>query len=81
MSKDSVMHTQGACQAACPDEQDLAAYLDGRLSPEERDRFKAHLDQCAACREAVAELGALLGIELPDAPDEVKRRAKGLRNP
>lgn len=73
------MHT-GACPAACPDEQDLAAYLDDRLSPEERTRFKAHLDRCAACREAVAELGALLGVELPDAPEEIKGRAKSLRD-
>lgn len=74
------MHTPGACPAACPDEQELAAYLDNRLSPEARARFKAHLDRCPSCREAVAELGALLGVELPDAPEAVKGRAKGLRD-
>ncbi len=79
MSKDNAMHGPEACPAGCPGDQDMAAYLDGRLPPVERARFKAHLDRCAACREAVAELCALLGVELPDAPDAVKDRAKGLR--
>ena len=34
-------------------------YLSGNLPPSERERFEAHLDHCASCREVVAEFQAL----------------------
>lgn len=37
---------------------DLSAYLDGALPPAERALVQGHLDGCAACRTAVAELTA-----------------------
>jgi len=37
---------------------DLSAYLDGALSPAERALVQGHLDGCAACRAAAAELAA-----------------------
>ena len=40
------------------DEQ-LSAYADGRVPSEERSRLEAHVDSCATCREALAELRAL----------------------
>lgn len=39
-----------------------AAYLLGALSPAERREFEDHLEECARCRAAVAELGALPGL-------------------
>ena len=33
----------------------LDAYLDGELPTDQREAFNAHLDQCAACREAIEE--------------------------
>lgn len=37
---------------------DLSAYLDGALSPAGRALVQGHLDGCAACRAAAAELAA-----------------------
>jgi hypothetical protein len=50
-----------------------AAYVLGSLSPAERREFEAHLQTCARCRDAVAELSgmpALLGLlELADVQE------------
>ena len=35
-------------------------YLDGTLTPEERQRFERHLAGCAACRAALRQLRTLL---------------------
>ena len=35
----------------------LAAYQDGEMGGEERNRISAHLEGCPACRSAYAELG------------------------
>ncbi|HXT23070.1 MAG TPA: zf-HC2 domain-containing protein, partial [Thermoanaerobaculia bacterium] len=40
---------------ACPDSETLAAYLDGRLFPEQRDRLEEHLAGCDACGTALAD--------------------------
>ena len=37
----------------------LNAFVDGECSPEEEAALRAHLADCAACREALAELTAL----------------------
>ena len=39
----------------------LNAFVDGECSPEEEAALRAHLADCAACREALAELTALRG--------------------
>ncbi|MFF3568536.1 anti-sigma factor family protein [Nocardia jiangxiensis] len=39
-----------------------APYVLGSLSRAERLRYEAHLDECASCREAVAELSGLPGL-------------------
>lgn len=39
----------------------LNAFVDGECSPEEEADIRAHLTDCAACREALAELTALRG--------------------
>ncbi len=38
----------------CPDANELAAFLESRLSPSEANRFEQHAADCAACREALA---------------------------
>lgn len=35
-------------------------YLEDRLSPLDRQRFEAHLDQCGACRTYLAQFHATL---------------------
>lgn len=39
----------------CPSLEDLAAFLDGRLSGDERNRIVAHLADCPSCYEVFAE--------------------------
>ena len=48
---------------------DLSAYVDGQLGEAARGRVDAHIDACASCREALAELRALRSAirELPRA--------------
>lgn len=40
----------------CPGAEDLAAWLDGRLSPAERARVEIHLAGCEECREVTAQI-------------------------
>ena len=47
----------------------LNAFVDGECSPEEEAALCAHLADCAACREALAELTALHD-GFPDWEDE-----------
>ena len=39
-----------------------AAYVLGALAPADRRRFEHHLDDCAHCRESVAELAGVPGM-------------------
>ncbi len=38
----------------CPDANELAAFLEARLTPAARARFEEHAADCASCREALA---------------------------
>ena len=56
----------------CLDEVDVAGFVDGALSDDERMRALAHLTGCAHCRAAVRATTMLVGdtsvaLELPDA--------------
>jgi hypothetical protein len=68
------------------DEGTLHAYLDGELSPDERQAVENHLSQCATCRASLAEerallerasavLGAARPLARPAPPFEQVRRA------
>ena len=47
----------------------LMAYHDGELDPARRRQVEAHLPECAACRQTLAELGALsLALAAADLP-------------
>lgn len=56
---------------ACPEDEALAAFLDGTLAPGERAALEAHALGCAACREALAAAGRALVA----AADEAARGA------
>src|SRR5262245_15997523 len=40
---------------ACPEPEQLAAYIDGTLAPAERTTVERHLVDCADCRDVVGE--------------------------
>ncbi len=65
----------GGGGGGCPDDNEVAAYLDHRLRPDERARLEEHASACAACREALA-----LALELQGkAPDRHEAPAGGDR--
>jgi tetratricopeptide (TPR) repeat protein len=49
----------------CPAPEDLAAYMDGRLSRAERARIELHLADCDTCRELVADTVRLADQRVP----------------
>ena len=57
-------------ESACPDEADLAAFLERTVTGHARealaahDAIAAHLDTCAACRETIAHVAATEAREL-----------------
>jgi hypothetical protein len=60
---------------------EVAAYLLGKLEPEEAEGFEAHLDGCADCRRHLEELGglpALLAQAAPATPVPEGLRARTL---
>lgn len=66
----------------CPDESQLAAYVDGRLEAPEREKIKAHLTDCNFCLDQVAFLARLEKAELPEnVPASVLSRARELAGP
>jgi hypothetical protein len=40
----------------------ICAYLDNELSPEERRRFEEHIESCDACRQELEEMRELVGL-------------------
>lgn len=57
---------------ACPDEDELLSFADADLPPERLERIETHLQRCAFCEKAVAELREL--IEAVAAPVEPRAR-------
>jgi CHAT domain-containing protein len=53
---------------ACPAVEDVAAYLDGQLSPQERAAVQAHIADCDACRELLVEVRGTLDALPADSP-------------
>jgi anti-sigma factor RsiW len=65
----------------CLSDEQMAAYVDGLVSPEERLRIEEHLAVCGPCLRAVAEIKGLASAagEAPAAPPEgVLSRAREL---
>lgn len=48
---------------ACPDENQIAGFLDGTLGVEDSSALEAHLDGCDACRSVVAAAIAASGLD------------------
>jgi tetratricopeptide (TPR) repeat protein len=52
-------HGAGPSAARCASAEDLAALLDGRLPPHERQRIEAHIAECETCYDWFAEIATL----------------------
>lgn len=66
-----------AAPSPCPDEQDLAAFLDGRAETQ-AERIEAHLVDCARCLEAVLEARQAEGEPLPMLPEPLRQRLQAI---
>jgi anti-sigma factor RsiW len=62
-----------------------AAFVDGELSPDGRDRAVAHLAGCASCRLEVEQQAAvkrrLAASAVPEPSNALERRLRGLAGP
>jgi len=57
----------------CPDKTLLTAYVDDEVPSPWKERIEMHLEQCAQCRERVAQYRALkAALHAADAVDEVQ---------
>ena len=45
----------------CPDEQVLAAFMEGELSTNAAGELQIHLADCAGCRQAIERLRKTIG--------------------
>jgi hypothetical protein len=66
-----------------PAEEDMACFLEGKLSPQETEQIKLHLLSCERCSET---LGIQLRlketeVKMKEIPEELIARAKGLVMP
>lgn len=63
----------------CPDEAQLAGYVDTRLSESDKNRLESHLAECDYCLGQVAALLRLEGAAMPDSvPPALLARARDL---
>ncbi|MEW5911050.1 MAG: zf-HC2 domain-containing protein [Thermodesulfobacteriota bacterium] len=73
---------QAAPGSACPSEEALAAFLEGRLRGRPREEMEGHLAQCRSCRELLALVqGAGAADSAEEAPAEWVRQAAALAGP
>src|SRR5215469_4214840 len=63
----------------CPDEHQLAAYVDQQLIGAERGRVESHLVKCDSCLQRVGFLIKHSQVSTVSVPASLVRRAKGLR--
>ena len=59
-------------------DEELSAYIDGQLAPAARTRLEAHIETCAGCQDALAELRSLQGA-LSSLPQAQAPRSFALR--
>jgi hypothetical protein len=57
---------RGNVPGPCPDANELAAFLEAHLTPDETARFEEHAADCAACQEALA-----LSLQLDAAEESI----------
>ncbi len=66
-------------KSRCPDEETIADYMEGHLSPEDRDTVEAHLSDCEVCLEILMLARHLEtdsnSLESEVIPDRITRSA------
>jgi hypothetical protein len=66
-------------RTGCPDEEALASYLAGGLTPSMGEEMETHLAQCAACLdELAAAYSSMLGDETETVPEALVTKAMAL---
>src|SRR4051794_3263860 len=55
----------------CPREEDIAAFLGGRLPRHRGDVLEAHVARCSGCRRLLSALAQVMGVDSHPAPDSV----------
>ncbi|HKR66616.1 MAG TPA: zf-HC2 domain-containing protein [Thermoanaerobaculia bacterium] len=60
------MTTTAPVMMTCPTEETLAAFIDGKLYGDDRDRVVEHLAECSDCRDAVVT-GTELAVSMGEA--------------
>lgn len=66
---------QGAAPDACercPDEIEIASYLDGMMDSAQLERMRAHLALCGKCAKTVEELRELLAAAGSEASEDAE---------
>jgi len=77
----SILKAQSRTELSCPDEMELAGFLEGNLDSEREAEIRSHLGQCSKCLELVS-----ISLELEDetlirAPEKGLARAKAVFKP
>jgi Putative zinc-finger len=66
-------------RAGCPDEETLASYLAGGLTPSMCEEMETHLAQCTACLDELsAAYGSMVGDEKETVPEGFVTKAMAL---
>jgi hypothetical protein len=64
---------------SCPDDEELAAYVEQNLSRPQRERVERHMSGCKSCRDKIGFLVKAQSFESPEAaPPHWLARARGL---
>lgn len=69
---------QAKIQEPHPDEETLACFIEGKLSPQENQRIKNHLIKCDCCQEALAVQARIDTLQERQLPKELLERVKNL---
>lgn len=79
--KDWKEDKQGLRTEEHPDEEDIACFLENRLSQQDCESIKRHLINCERCSEVLAIQIRLKPAEIKKVPQELLERVKGLVTP
>ncbi|MCG8407815.1 MAG: zf-HC2 domain-containing protein [Phycisphaerales bacterium] len=59
LATSTIVADESLHSSSCPDDIKLSAYADGRLSAEERDSIRSHIEACSVCRMVLRALNEI----------------------